>query len=87
MKLKLPKTLVRASMLSCALTLVGCATLTNSNGPTKVSPKPEPVQSSYCLVAKPIYWSAKDTDDTIRQIKEHNAVWKELCGDKKPLTS
>jgi hypothetical protein len=31
------------------------------------------------MIAKPIYWSAKDTDETIRQVKAHNAVYKAEC--------
>lgn len=36
--------------------------------------------NSFCLIAKPIYWSAKDTDETIKQAKEHNSVGVKLCG-------
>lgn len=46
-----------------------------SSGPTSAPPA-----STFCAVAKPIYWSSKDTDDTIAQAKEHNAVGKALCG-------
>lgn len=28
----------------------------------------------FCQIAKPITWSSKDTDETIRQAKAHNAV-------------
>jgi hypothetical protein len=31
-------------------------------------------------VAHPILWSARDTGETIAQIKEHNAVGAALCG-------
>lgn len=34
---------------------------------------------SFCLIAEPISWSTKDTDQTIQQVKEHNAVGKRLC--------
>ena len=40
--------------------------------------KEQPLTSA-CTVFGPIYWSAKDTDDTIKQVKEHNAAGKELC--------
>jgi hypothetical protein len=40
--------------------------------------------SSYCMIAKPIFWSAKDTDETLKQIKAANAVWKSLCSDEPP---
>jgi hypothetical protein len=41
----------------------------------------ETIQSadSFCAVAKPIMWSSRDTDETIREVKEHNAVWARLC--------
>lgn len=31
------------------------------------------------MVAKPIYWSPKDTDATILAVKEANAAYKKLC--------
>lgn len=27
----------------------------------------------------PVYWSGKDTEKTIMQIKEHNAAYRALC--------
>lgn len=33
-----------------------------------------------CEALRPISWSTKDTDETIREIKSHNAAWTELCG-------
>lgn len=32
----------------------------------------------FCEVAKPILWSTRDTDETIKQAKAHNAVGKRL---------
>jgi hypothetical protein len=32
-----------------------------------------------CAAFQPIRWSRRDTDETIRQAKEHNAAWKALC--------
>ena len=32
-----------------------------------------------CIAFEPIRWSAKDTLETIGQIKEHNSVWQALC--------
>lgn len=49
------------------LLLAGCAT---NRAPV----------NTFCLVAKPITWSAKDSDGTIAEVKSHNAVGKELCG-------
>lgn len=34
---------------------------------------------SACLTFQPVSWSKNDTLTTIRQIREHNAVWKSLC--------
>jgi len=46
-----------------------------------IEPKGSVVNAdSFCLVALPISWSTKDTDETIEQVKEHNAVGKRLCG-------
>jgi len=38
------------------------------------------VLDTFCAYAKPIYWSARDTDETILAAKEHNAVGKDRCG-------
>lgn len=38
--------------------------------------------TAYCTVFKPIYWSKQDTVETAKQVREHNAVWKEICGGK-----
>ena len=50
--------------------LSGCMTMTASVG----------TDASFCQVAKPIAWSSRDTDATIEQVKEHNAVGATLCG-------
>lgn len=52
-----------------ALLAAGCVT-TTGGGETKV----------FCASAKPIAWSAADTDATIREVKAHNAVGRALCG-------
>lgn len=36
--------------------------------------------SIYCDIAKPIHWSSSDDTETIKEVKSHNAVGKELCG-------
>jgi hypothetical protein len=36
----------------------------------------------YCEVARPVYWSAKDTRATKEQADRENAKWKRLCGDQ-----
>lgn len=63
-------------MLLCAmLTLNGCASLTGSD----VTKPPVAGASTFCSIAKPITWSSRDTDETIRGVKEHNAVGTRLC--------
>jgi len=62
-------TLLAISML----TLSGCATKTGSGEKTDVS------ALLFCDGAKPITWSAKDTDGTLKQVRAHNAVGKSEC--------
>lgn len=50
------------------LLLTGCATTMGSGG-TKAA----------CSSFTPIGWSSKDTTETIREIKAHNAAWKAVC--------
>lgn len=50
--------------------LAGCGSTTNLSGP----------DASFCSAARAIYWSSKDTDQTLAQVREHNAVGKTLCG-------
>jgi len=59
-----------ALLLMPLLILAGCATTTASVGTDAVA----------CSAFEPIRWSNQDTDDTIRQVKEHNAAWGALCG-------
>lgn len=56
--------------------LVACGTTTASNAPTS---QPVSSPSEFCAIAKPIIWSALDTDETIKEVKEHNATGKALC--------
>lgn len=70
------KPTLRASMLLFAmLTLSGCARLTGSG----VIEPPVAGAHTFCSIAKPITWSSRDTDETIRGVKEHNAVGTRLC--------
>ena len=32
-----------------------------------------------CKAFAPIYWSERDTDDTVKQILGHNAAWLAIC--------
>lgn len=74
-----------ASLLTLLLTQTGCARTTASSGLIE-TPPPALLQASFCEVAEPIGWSARDTDQTIKQVKQFNAVGTELCGwgHKKP---
>lgn len=72
------KLTLRASMLLFAmLTLSACGHLTDS-GAT------EPVRGAetFCAISQPITWSGRDTDQTIREVKSHNATGIALCGWK-----
>lgn len=35
--------------------------------------------AAFCDLAKPIYWSTKDTKKTVEQVKLHNATG-DICG-------
>ena len=58
----------------CALMVLGIGVLCTpgeTGNPTVVD--------TSCKVFEVIRWSRSDTDETIRQVKAHNAVWKSLC--------
>lgn len=61
----------RKLLMILPLILSGCVTTMDSS----VAVKPN-VQdaASFCALAKPIAWDGADTDETIAQSKEHNAV-------------
>ena len=52
---------------------VSVATILPAPAPTKAA------LTSVACVFEPIYWSKRDTVETVRQIKEHNAVGKATC--------
>jgi hypothetical protein len=58
-----------ALLLMPLLILAGCATTTASVGTDAVA----------CSAFEPIRWSRKDTDETIRHVKVHNAAWTAIC--------
>jgi hypothetical protein len=62
-----------ALLLMPLLILPGCVTTTGSVKTEAVA----------CGAFEPISWSAKDTNDTIRQVKEHNAAWRAVCSARK----
>ena len=61
-----------AAMLTLTLLAAGCATTTA--GVATESGR------ALCEQFEPIRWSARDTDETIRAAKAHNAVGARLCG-------
>jgi hypothetical protein len=36
-------------------------------------------RAKVCKIFAPIGWSSKDTDQTILEVKTHNAAWKRTC--------
>ncbi|MGF7054001.1 hypothetical protein GGC47_003189 [Bosea sp. OAE752] len=56
--------------LTLLLTLAGCVMTTGGNA----------TKSALCDQFRPIRWDDADTDQTIVQAKQHNAVGKRLCG-------
>lgn len=79
-----------ACALISMLILSGCATLTSFNGRPKATPREIPQQTATidpnkvaCAVFEAIFWSPQDTDQTIKQIKTHNAAWVALCRKEK----
>lgn len=42
-----------------------------------------PPAAPYCDIARPIYWSAKDTRATKEAADRENRKWKRLCGTTK----
>ena len=67
------KHVMRTAPLLLLLTLPGRATAMGFAG----------TDAFACAAFEPIRWSAKDTDRTIRQVKEHNAAWKAVCAGTK----
>lgn len=65
--MKIRKTFAAMMAIAAISALAGCATA------------PMPGAVVYCQIEKPISWSKKDTDQTIREVKGHNAVYKALC--------
>ena len=55
--------------------LAACQSTTGSSEKTTID------TLAFCDVARPIWWSRKDTLKTIEQIKVHNAIGK-ACGWK-----
>ena len=60
--------------------LGACVPTTGLN--VAISGTPRTLPASFCATARPILWSAHDTDATILQAKEQNAAGKKICGWK-----
>lgn len=67
--------LVRASMTLCVAILPASCVTTTGSGETKALG-----HAAFCVVARPITWSGRDTLETVAQIKAHNAAGREICG-------
>jgi hypothetical protein len=67
-----------ALLLTPLLILQGCVTTTASVGADTLASLP---YSAF----EPIRRSANDTDETIRQVKEHNAAWCAVCAGGRSL--
>lgn len=59
-------------MLALMLPLAACATATGGSA----------TKSALCDQFRPIMWSSQDADQTIAEVKGHNAVGMKLCGWK-----
>jgi len=57
------------TILAAGLLLAGCATTTGTGA------------TDACAVWKPVSWSVKDTDQTIREVKSNNARRKAWCSE------
>ena len=65
---------VRLALISGLLTLAACQTIQGrSSGISLLGRAP------FCSNAEPITYSRRDTVDTVKQIREHNAVGIALC--------
>lgn len=64
--------LIALAVIFALCLLTGCGSTTNLSV--------DDGKLSFCDGAKPIAWSAMDTDATLEAVKEHNAVGKALCG-------
>lgn len=70
-----PRKRLAAGSLSVMLILPGCATTTDTNAVTIANAQ----VNVACQAFKPLSWSSKDTDQTIREAKAHNAAWVAIC--------
>ena len=69
----------RLALLSGLVMLAGCQTILGRSNATRVGLLG---RAPFCSVAEPITYSRRDTVETVKQIRELNAVGIELCGWK-----
>jgi hypothetical protein len=62
-------------MLASLMLLTGCSRPTGSGAIDTGVPTP----AGACLIFDPIGWSGRDTAETIRAVKAHNAAYKAVC--------
>ena len=67
----------KLTLFAAVLPLMACETMMASGG-TELPPEVDPVAAA-CVAFKQISWSKHDTDLTILEVKQHNAVWRALC--------
>lgn len=60
-------------------TLTGCVTQTSLNASKQTAL--QGYRGVICNAFQPIRWDKLDTDETITQVKAHNAVWLDICGE------
>ena len=60
---------VATALLLALLPILASCTMTASSE----------TKSALCDQFRPVLWSSQDTPDTVRQVKEHNAVGVALC--------
>lgn len=80
---RLPRKIAMILTLLCVTILANCATMMGLKGTTsphrdQEAQQPD-VRFALCTAFVPIGWVDGDTDETIQEIKEHNAAWKALC--------
>ncbi len=71
-----PKFVGILAVFLLTLTAMGCQTTMDLRGTEAALPDQTP---AFCALFDPIRWSEGDTDNTERQVKVHNAIWKANC--------
>lgn len=79
MRTRRPPTLPLSLLWRLPLLLIGTLSLTLAACAPPI-PTPETKASVVCVAFKPITFDRlKDTDETIREVKDYNAAWVSLC--------